>query len=135
MKHKILLESGIHYQYRVSLYVSSQLSRDELIQSIHAGIRGSDMGVEVMGYSLIPTYIDLGSNGFPAFLSQAINPSSSTSMIGNSLQQILFLFTQATNPSILSRNHLITGLKKACELASGKNVPKDHGKSLDNWED
>uniref|UniRef100_A0A183AFT8 C3H1-type domain-containing protein n=1 Tax=Echinostoma caproni TaxID=27848 RepID=A0A183AFT8_9TREM len=80
----------------------------------------SDTGSENMGYLFMPTLNEVeddpGFDGLPTFLAQAVWPRSPPALVGNTLQQILHIMTEVTDPPILSMEHMRIGITRACRL-------------------
>ncbi|KAA3675534.1 U8 snoRNA-decapping enzyme [Paragonimus westermani] len=99
---------------------SQEMSLLELRQLMMDATASEDKGFENMGYFFLPILNEVdddpGYDGFPTFIAQAISPKSPPTVVGNTLQQLIYVLTESTTPPILSTAHLRLGIKKACQL-------------------
>ncbi|KER34298.1 hypothetical protein T265_00142 [Opisthorchis viverrini] len=133
--------SNPRMEYCGHLY-TKEMSWMELQDLMLIATASSDIGVENQGYYFLPTINEVdddpGYAGFPTFLAQAISPASPPTLVGNTLQQLLHVLIEVTQPPILSQDHFQTSLDKACELlrlsvcpSSAENIPT--GATLSNF--
>ncbi|TGZ68226.1 hypothetical protein CRM22_004366 [Opisthorchis felineus] len=133
--------SNPRLEYCGHLY-TKEMSWVELHDLMLIATANSDIGVENQGYYLLPTINEVdddpGYAGFPTFLAQAISPASPPTLVGNTLQQLLHVLTEVTQPPILSQDHFQTSLDKACDLlrlsvcpSSAERIPT--GATLSNF--
>lgn len=105
-------------------------------------MKSRDSGLENVGYLFMPTLNEVNDNpgfdGLPTFLAQAVSPRSPPTLVGNTLQQIMHVMTEATNPPILSTEHLKTSIQLAHELiiktaCTSRSSKKSNGATLSNF--
>ncbi|KAF7257609.1 U8 snoRNA-decapping enzyme [Paragonimus skrjabini miyazakii] len=127
------------FQYCGHLF-SQEMSLKELRQLMMDATASEDTGFENMGYFFLPILNEVdddpGYDGFPTFIAQAISPKSPPTMVGNTLQQLIYVLTESTIPPILSTAHLQLGIKKACQLirkSTCESTSKLLGATLSNF--
>ncbi|THD27948.1 U8 snoRNA-decapping enzyme [Fasciola hepatica] len=109
---------------------AKEVTWTELRELGQRALANPDSGLENVGYLFMPTLNEVdddpGFDGLPTFLAQAIAPGSPPLLVGNTLQQILHVMTEATDPPVLPKEYIQIGIDRACTLLA-KTVCKPAG--------